>query len=83
MHVYAADKVANEMSRTKISIWCTVKELVTQSVIGQEEGYHMTTPRGEANLVDCHPDADFEPSDEFLAGFKFAAELVGDENFDY
>lgn len=44
---------------------------------------HMTTPRGEANLVDCHPDADFEPSDEFLAGFKFAAELVGDENFDY
>jgi len=44
---------------------------------------HLTTPQGDKNLADCHPDPEFDPTPDFLAGLKFAAELIADENFDY
>lgn len=47
----------------------------------------MTTKGERQNLIECYTDPGceptFEPSAEFLAGMKFAAELVGDRNFDY
>jgi hypothetical protein len=44
---------------------------------------HLASPKGQQNLSDCHNDPEFDPSADFLAGLRFAAELVADENFDY
>jgi hypothetical protein len=44
---------------------------------------HLATPQGNQNLAQCHPDTEFDPTPDFLAGLKFAAELIADENFDY
>lgn len=44
---------------------------------------HLATPQGDQNLAECHPDPEFAPTPDFLAGLRFAAELIADENFDY
>ena len=44
---------------------------------------HLATPQGDKNLMECHPNPEFEPTADFLAGLRFAAELIADENFDY
>jgi hypothetical protein len=44
---------------------------------------HLATPQGDRNLSECHPDPEFTPTPDFLAGLRFAAELIADENFDY
>ena len=44
----------------------------------------LTTPAEHANLAACSNDPEnFEPTEEFLAGMRFAAELLADRHFDY
>lgn len=41
------------------------------------------TPKAEQQIRDCMQAPDFEPSEDFIAGLRFAAELVADREFDY
>lgn len=72
-----AAKVAALVDEIEPAAKAEIRELLAQRL------QHMTTPRGQQDLLDCKGDSDFVPTPDFLAGLAFAAELVADPNFDY